>query len=1067
MDSSNTISNISLKDTLLKFCNSAKKDDEIEIGFLQNQYKISLEKYIVLLKYFAMMSKTHNYKIVKEDTLNVSYNYDYEDYNNYRITVHGLENINSKLNAISHRENHVIFSILFSQFLDKDNNDKLTAMNKIKEKKNMIDIGDYGVRVRLSKEKDINKMEHDNLLKMSETERKFINFRFIQRVSLIIEDNKDYIIRIDLSQVKSSNKVNLLEKNTPNIELEIDVSFKNQVSDKKQINKIVEHMETQLLNLQKILQKSNIVVVKSENLSILDRFKKLVFGEQESNIKDLPAMQSQAAEIPHIVDIIPNKYTVTDKADGERYFLVILDGNIYLISNTMEIKQLENKYFKNIEAYNNTILDGEYIFVSTKQKFIYLAFDCLFFKGQDMRPEAKLSIRLDKVKECTKELFKQTNFVEQYSEHFDVDKLKKHHTTGLQKYMDELNKKLDDNKTGPNIVLLKYFVFPLGVHSCEVYLYSSMIWELYTKTNKLNSPYVLDGIIYTPLEQVYTRNLRETKYRIYKWKPASKNSLDFYVEYERHKETKQILNVYDDSKSYENSIETENMSLDKLENTYVVQDDDVFKKKGSIYRILNLHVGKNEGGKEYPILFQREQGNYIANIYINTKNDDKIDEARDVEGNMIQDKTVVEFIYQNDPRIPAGFRWIPLRTRYDKTEFVNTYKKKYGNNSEIAEKTWRSIMDGVEISDIELLGNPDTYDNHNKKLKSKITSEVITMERRENAYYQVITNLAKPLREFHNYIKSILLYTYCAPKKTDKSIKKLDVLDMACGVGGDILKMFHTRINSLVGFDIDYNNIFSGTDGALSRYQDSKKKFPHFPEMTFLVADGGSLLTVEDQMRALGTMTDQNKQLIKKFFDTDKPKQYDVISCQFAVHYFFKSDITLSNFLANVKKMLKPSGYLLMTTFDGNVVDKSFDETNRVTSYYTTNDGKKKIIFDVVKKYDDNINLNRTGIMIDVHLPVFEEDVYETEYLVTPEFMIKNMKTIGLRLVETDLFGHVFEKNKSFFEGYAKDEEINETRKWFMKVKEYYNQEDPMNKSCFSFTKLSRYYVFQKEDNTK
>ena len=105
--------------------------------------------------------------------------------------------------------------------------------------------------------------------------------------------------------------------------------------------------------------------------------------------------------------------------------------------------------------------------------------------------------------------------------------------------------------------------------------------------------------------------------------------------------------------------------------------------------------------------------------------------------------------------------------------------------------------------------------------------------------------------------------------------------------------------------------------------------------------------------------------------------------------------------------------------------------------------------------------------MIDVHLPVFEENDYMTEYLVTPEFLIKNMKSIGLRLVETDLFGNVFEKNKVFFEQYAKDEEINETRRWFMKVKEYYNQEDPMNKSCFYFTKLSRYYVFQKEDNTK
>ena len=45
-------------------------------------------------------------------------------------------------------------------------------------------------------------------------------------------------------------------------------------------------------------------------------------------------------------------------------------------------------------------------------------------------------------------------------------------------------------------------------------------------------------------------------------------------------------------------------------------------------------------------------------------------EARDIEGNIIQDNTVVEFYYNNDPNIPDKHRWVPLRTRYDKTESV-------------------------------------------------------------------------------------------------------------------------------------------------------------------------------------------------------------------------------------------------------------------------------------------------------------------------------------------------------------------------------------------------------------
>jgi SAM-dependent methyltransferase len=51
------------------------------------------------------------------------------------------------------------------------------------------------------------------------------------------------------------------------------------------------------------------------------------------------------------------------------------------------------------------------------------------------------------------------------------------------------------------------------------------------------------------------------------------------------------------------------------------------------------------------------------------------------------------------------------------------------------------------------------------------------MERRDNIYYQVITNLAKPLRHFHHWIKSNLIYSYCSPKQG----KKLDILDYGCG----------------------------------------------------------------------------------------------------------------------------------------------------------------------------------------------------------------------------------------------------------------------------------------------
>jgi hypothetical protein len=166
-----------MKSTFINFLTKAKKGDELEIGFRQNQFKISLEKYIILLKYLVSIGKTNNFKIIQEDTLNVSYNYDYENFNNYRIAIKGLENINKKISSMAHRENHVIFSMLLSEYIEEKDSG-IEVMEKIKDKKNMVDIEDYGLRIRLSTEKDIPKALHKDLLKLSEKERRYINFRF-------------------------------------------------------------------------------------------------------------------------------------------------------------------------------------------------------------------------------------------------------------------------------------------------------------------------------------------------------------------------------------------------------------------------------------------------------------------------------------------------------------------------------------------------------------------------------------------------------------------------------------------------------------------------------------------------------------------------------------------------------------------------------------------------------------------------------------------------------------------------------------------------------------------------
>ena len=262
MDSIAKLSSDNMKSTIINFITKAKKGDEFEIGFKQNEYKITLEKYITLLKYLVSLAKSDNLQIIKEDTLNVSYNYDYENFNNYRIAIKGIDNINNKLGSIAHRENHVIFSMLLSQFIDGDKS--IEVLEKIKNKKNMVDIDNYNLRIRLSTERDIPKKEYQELLKLSEKERKYINFRYIQRVSLIIEDTDDYTIRIDLSQVKGGNKPLLIDfgrtfylhKIPDEIKKKYDVLINKKLINKTYydydlniINDIVNDFNNQLSNL--------------------------------------------------------------------------------------------------------------------------------------------------------------------------------------------------------------------------------------------------------------------------------------------------------------------------------------------------------------------------------------------------------------------------------------------------------------------------------------------------------------------------------------------------------------------------------------------------------------------------------------------------------------------------------------------------------------------------------------------------------------------------------------------------------------------------------------------------
>jgi hypothetical protein len=415
--------------------------------------------------------------------------------------------------------------------------------------------------------------------------------------------------------------------------------------------------------------------------------------------------------VQHIVDIIPNKYSATDKADGEKYQLFIHNGEAYLISNNLHVKKTGMK-----AKLKETIVEGELVYLEEEKVYTYMMFDCLYYDGEDYRGKAKLKERLEPLEKISIAFNNKPFMIKDYDGSFDLMAIKKHYVEMIRKYYEELNHSIEKMKQNDILIYPKMFMYPNGGSASEVFLFSDVIWNNCTKNTNIACPYILDGVIFTPLEQKYTRDRKEQRLAVYKYKPPSTNSVDVYITFEKNKDTGGYMDIFDNSLP------------DKIEN--------------KVFRVVNLFVGEIIGGKEQPVPFMKENNNHI--IYMPLVNG----QVRDIEGNIVNDRTVVEMIYTNDTTMPHQYRWNITRTRWDKTESVLRYNKRYGNNREVAEKVWKSMIESVTIEEVANLANPKTYDMQMKLLASRLDSSVIVSQRKQDVYYQKITNLIKKMRTF-------------------------------------------------------------------------------------------------------------------------------------------------------------------------------------------------------------------------------------------------------------------------------------------------------------------------------
>ncbi|AXN91099.1 putative mRNA capping enzyme [Namao virus] len=1049
-------------DNLLRI---GQKYDEFEFVIRDLKENINYKKYIRLLKYLSILAQKRNLKTSVQDSLDIHNNIvDLKPVSsrqdNYRISIYGMENIHKKLHCnLLNKKPHVIYRSLANELLIDQQSDSasMEIINKYKNIENFILVSEYNIKARLSHEKHLAAEDLKKILKMPESLFK-IGFRFKNRTSIVLKETPRYKLAIDLTAVRQHSHISQMIQKFNQYELEIDLTFFDKLSE-DEIEPLKEEIFSELECLLQVLQSSNHIMTVDEYQSTYESLKTLLYAAAQKNIiyKDLPIMNASSVEIQHIVDILQNNYAITDKADGERAFFFIWQNYFYIVNNNLEIKKISAAVKTDL---NGTIVDGEYTYNKKYNKFIFAAFDLLFFKEQDMRTEPKLIKRYTILYQIMAMIGNFDPHFKQYDMESDqvvnFDKIIDFYKSGITSHITSINHKLQHGSES-NILIIKYFIFPLGCVINEIYKYAKLFWDLY-ETN-LEFPYELDGLIFTPIDQIYTQDSRKTANKIFKWKPKNMNSIDFYVKFKRHPETKKILNVYD------------NTSLIISDEDDVVDHDldhILEYHNNGTYRILDLYVGKIVSGQEVPTAFQISGDPQQCYIYV--QDDDNV---RDIEGNIIEDNTVIEFIYINDISLPMKFRWKPVRTRYDKTEKVYKYNKNYGNNENIANRIWLSIQYQIDLSDIYILSNDSQYEKHIQTLRSKIGSDIITMEKKENKYYQIITRMGEVLRDYHNFIKTNLIVNFCQPEfhhQTDKKTK-LSILDFGVGRGGDLHKVYQARANIFVGVDINDDGLYSSIDGCVSRYLKFKSKYPNFPQMYFICAATDKLLSLEDIQKNKRTKNNpQSEKNIQRFFglrsSDPSPYLFDVINCQFMIHYVFKDESSVNNFCFNVNRLLKPGGYILITCLDGELLHNKFKDTDEFVKYFTLESGDSKTMYKIIKKYNNDVDINQIGLPVNVYHAMFMlEDNYETEYLITKDLMIKTMtEKCDMELIETETFEYLYEIYKPFFQAATVYESKPETKKYFNRLKKYYDvSNNEVNQNWLEYTFINRYYIFQKK----
>ena len=842
---------------------------------------------------------------------------------------------------------------------------------KLNEERMVVDYPDFGFRVALSTERTLSKQSRNvqSLLQTWKDNKK--TFRVIQRVSF---RHQNFKTQIDLSIVRSSTREGRSYKatytviesgvmtNPEMIELESevvdDLVRREQIFDRDFVNMLATQIKQTNKQILSAIQQSNYPISIDEQKRVLLGYMGLMHKEPKlPRTKDFCGPSSISLEQKNIVPLDENSdtpnirmpYTVTDKADGKRKLLFI-DGNgkIYMIDTNMKV-QFTGAKTDNDKLFS-TLLDGENVLHNKKGQFInlYAAFDVYFIRGKDIRAFGFTPLPTDKT---VKSKFR-----------YDL----------LKNIVSNLNaQNIQKNKPQPIRVESKIFYRSSGQDS-------TIFRACHTILRKIKEgeyEYETDGLIFTPMntgvgmDKINEKpiNTKRTWMRSFKWKPPEYNTVDFLLTFNKENGQDETKTIFDKGAGG-----VEGITQYKVATLRVGFDERVHGYLNSCQRILEDDLPRRkttneEYSNEYKPVPFTPSNPYDAtasqcNLVLKQQGTEKVVVTE--EGEVIDDNTIVECRYELSRE--KGWRWIPLRVRYDKTAEYRRGEKNFGNAYHVAESVWRSIHQPI--------------------------TETMLSTGRDIPQFQD-EYMSSPVDTFERYVENVLLRV----SQPGDSLASLNI-----GDGKILTDLVHKQIGFILGLDASRDKLYHRIRGACSSYLNVHKIYKSVPSALFaqvLLERPWNEAFPSDKGRQIseaifGRGTKERELLGEAIY-----KQYGVVEGGFQLVHHSKVDLfnrdkeSMENFLNTIQRITKVGGIFIGSCIDGEAVFQALREQPSGGSIHGDH-------WRIIKRYDGNdFAADETSIGSEIFIE--REGSSVNRYLLNFEYFKRQMENEGFILLES------------------------------------------------------------------